>query len=122
MLNLVRVNSKARKHYPAAPTKYQVRFAACSSQGYNSITVYRDERDGTTTRGTTFVIGDTCEQSSYNLSYHGKIVKITDKAIHVQKEYGGCLKRMSVEEFCWRNFDFNAAESTRKNHEEMMYL
>ena len=120
------VMSKASKRhgvvYPSSPTEYQAYFGNFVKGGYDSITIHKAQRDGTIKQGVTLKVGDTCEQDSYNLSYHGTIIKITEKAIHVQKEYGGGVKRMSLYEFCWRNFDFDAAESTRKNYEEMMYL
>ena len=118
--------SKNRKHYPSAPTQYQVECSGVTKGGYNGITIFKDIRNSTGfEQGTSFVVGDEAEYSSYNLSYTGLITKITDKAVTIVAYPGSKIAvqhRLSIEEFCWRNFKFNAAETARKNHEEMMYI
>ena len=123
--NMTRVMSKARKNYPASPTKYFVACTGVSKAGYSGITIFEEGRDGVVKQGTTFALGDTAEYGSYNLSYTGEIVKITDKCVTIVCYPGSKMSRkhmLSVEEFCWRNKSFNAAETARRNSEEMMYL
>lgn len=128
MTNLIRVQTKARVRfgttYPAVDTEFQVECTGSSKSGYNSITVFRDMRDGTTHRGTTFVVGDTAEYDSYNLSYTGKIIKITDKTVTIAKTSGNGVKKhqLHINEFCWRNFNFNAADTAARNREESYSL
>jgi len=130
MANLIRVMSKARKYHgraiPASETKYQVECTGVSKSGYNSITVYVDERDGSTQRGASFVVGDVAEYDSYNLSYTGEITKITDKCVTIvaYKGHRGMEKahRLDLDTFCWRNHNFDAAETARQNAETSMYI
>lgn len=115
------VMSKARKNSPSVATEYFANFNA----NMTSVTISRTMRDGSVKTGTTFDIGDEAEYDSYNLSYTGKIVKITEKTISIVKYPGTTMARkhmLSLHEFAWRNFEFNAEETARKNSEEMMYL
>lgn len=124
--NMIRVMSKARKNRPSSPTQYFVACTGVSCGGYSGVTVFReDAKTKIVSQGTTFALGDTAEYGSYNLSYTGKITKITDKAVTIVAYPGSNMAkthRLSVEEFCWRNFKFDAAETARRNAEEMMYL
>jgi hypothetical protein len=130
MANLIRVMTKARKHLgraiPSEPTKYQVECTGVSKFGYNGITVFSDQRDGTVKQGTSFVVGDIAEYGSYNLSYTGEITKITDKCVTIvaYKGHRGMEEahRLDINEFCWRNHNFNAAETARQNAETSMYI
>ncbi len=73
----------------------------------------------------TFVIGDTAEYGSYNLSYTGKIVSITEKTVTIEEPYNynpPRRHRLKLREFSWRNYDFDAAETARRNSEAMYYL
>lgn len=70
----------------------------------------------------TFVMGDLAEYDSYNLSYYGKIVSITDKAVTIQKAHGGQKHRLNLYTFARRNYAFNADKTAKSNLEEMMYL
>lgn len=121
MPNLIRVMTKAHRHlgkdYPPKATDYQVEFA-----GKTGITVYRDDANGTPIKGTSFRVGDICEEDSYNLSYHATILKITDNTITVKTRIGNKIKRMSLDKFCWRNHKFDLGRSNQENSEEMMYL
>lgn len=113
------------KVYPASPTQYSVECTGVSKSGYNGITVFKDERDGTTVQGTSFVVGDTAEYGSYNLSYTGDIVKISDKCVTIVAWPGtrnAQIHRLSMNEFCWRNHTFNAEKTAARNAEEMMYI
>lgn len=55
-----------------------------------------------------------------NLSYTGAIKAITDKAVTITKY--GQNHRLNIYEFCWRNWDFNAAETAARNAETSMYI
>ena len=126
MANLIRVMTKARKFrgsevLPMA-TKYQVECTGVSKSGYGSITVFVDEQ-GVTKRGASFAVGDVAEYDSYNLSYTGKITKITDKCVSIVEPYrNGKTHRLDLDTFCWRNHNFNAAETARQNAETSMYI
>jgi len=70
----------------------------------------------------TFRIGDEVEYDSYNLSYTGHIVSIGAKTVTINTGRGEPKRRLKLEEFSWRNRRFDAEETRRKNHEEMMHL
>ena len=123
--NMVRVMSKARKNYPASPTKYFVACTGVSKAGYSGITVFEEGRDGVVKQGTTFALGDEAEYGSYNLSYTGTITKITEKCVTIVAYPNSNMSRthrLSLNEFCWRNWDFDAVATAKRNNEEMMYL
>jgi len=123
-MHLTPVYSKARKHYPAALTEYLVKCEAVAKGGYGRITVYRS-KGGVVEQGTTFELGDTAEYDSYNLKYTGKIVKITNKVVSITRYPGSNMAktyRLSLYEFCWRNFKFNAVETAQYNANESMYI
>lgn len=69
----------------------------------------------------TFRIGEQAEYDSYNLSYYGEIVSITEKTITVQ-ESGGRKHRMSLYSFASRNYDFDLATTQAKNSDTMNYI
>lgn len=71
----------------------------------------------------TFFEGDEAEYDSYNLSYTGKITKITDKAVTILPRYNTSkVKRLDLNTFAWRNHNFDSEETARKNHETSMYI
>jgi hypothetical protein len=120
---MVRVFTKATKRngvqQPAVPTEYLVDIGA----GNKSIQAFKD-KNGVLVCGTKFVIGDTAEYDSYNLSYVGMIESISEKTVTIVKTRGenAVKHRLNINEFCWRNFNFNADETWRRNSEEMMNL
>ena len=63
-----------------------------------------------------FEVGDEVEYDSFNLSYTGLIMAIGKKTVTVETSFKG-NKRLKAEEFGWRNWDFNAAETARRNAE-----
>jgi hypothetical protein len=63
-----------------------------------------------------FEVGDEVEYDSFNLSYTGPIVSIGKKTVTVESTFRG-KKRLKAEEFGWRNWNFNAAETARRNAE-----
>jgi hypothetical protein len=72
----------------------------------------------------TFKLGDTAEYGSYNLHYLGTIEKITDKGVTILPRYerNGKTKRLSLNEFMWRNHNFNLAEIEARNAETSMCI
>jgi len=69
----------------------------------------------------TFNIGDSAEYHSYNLKYVGKITAIKEKYIEIETMYKE-KTRLSIYEFSWRNWDFDAIKTAEYNAEESMYL
>ena len=111
--------SKARKNRPSEPTRYFVDITK------NSIAIFV-KKNGELVPGATFDIGDTAEYDSYNLQYLGTITKITEKCVTIVAYKGDPnmekTHRLDLNEFCWRNHDFNLTEITRRNHDTMMYI
>ena len=111
---MVQVMTPGRKRmgvvYPPTATEYAV-----DVRPGRSIQIYRN---GTAYRK--FDLGDEAEYDSFNLSYTGPITGITDKGVTIQK--WGRTHRLNIYEFCWRNWDFNAAETAARNAETSMYI
>jgi hypothetical protein len=63
-----------------------------------------------------FEVGDEVEYDSFNLSYTGPILAIGKKTVTVESSFKG-KKRLKAEEFGWRNWNFNAGETARRNAE-----
>lgn len=85
-----------------------------------SITIFRNG-----VQMTTFTMGDSAEYGSYNLRYTGPITKITDKTVQITAYPGTWGERrhnLSLHEFCYRNWDFNAEKVAAHNANEMMYI
>lgn len=114
------VMTKASKHRPSEPTKYFV------DQTKNGIAIFVQQKNGTLVPGSSFEVGDSAEYNSYNLRYVGTITKLTEKCVTIVAYKGrqGMEKthRLDLNEFCWRNYDFNLTEVTNKNHDTMMYI
>ena len=70
----------------------------------------------------TFRVGDTVEYDSFNLSYTGVIVSVGKKTVTVDPGRGGRKRRLAFHTFNWRNWDFDAEETARRNSEMMMTL
>jgi len=82
-----------------------------------SITVTREGHEPNT-----FLIGDAAEYDSWNLSYYGEIVSITDKTVTINPRYGERKRRLSLESFAWRNYNFDLDETVRQNSDTMNYI
>jgi hypothetical protein len=72
---------------------------------------FRDDRFVAMRR---FEVGDECEYDSFNLHYTGPILAIGKKTVTVESTFKG-KKRLKAEEFGWRNWNFNAGETARRN-------
>jgi hypothetical protein len=111
--------------YPASPTEYQAYFGKFVKGGYDSITMHKAQRDGSIKQGVTLRLGDEAEYDSYNLSYTGKITKITEKCVTIVAYPGSRnakTHRLDLNAFCWRNWDFDAVDTARKNSDTMNYI
>ena len=85
-----------------------------------SITVFRELAEGFSER--TFNIGDQAEHSSYNFSYYGPIVNITEKNVIVSDKTDRKTVRMPFERFAWRNWDFDVEAKAAENAETSYYI
>lgn len=67
---------------------------------------------------TTFEIGDMAEYDSYNLSYIGTIVSITEKGVTIRhRGEGSKTSRLKLAQFNWRNKHFDLDERRKRNSE-----
>jgi len=117
---LIAVKTKPRKQwgveYPPKDTDFQVEIVPNAS-----ISIFK--------KGTllnTFDMGSTAEYDSYNLSYMGKIVGISEKSVTIMAypDHPTMSKkhRLDLYSFCWRNANFDAVEAAKNNSEMMMTL
>ena len=81
-----------------------------------SITVIREGH-----KPNTFKIGDMAEHDSYNLSYYGVITQITEKTVTILDDCFG-KKRLKLDTFAWRNYDFDLGRVQAENHETSYYI
>jgi hypothetical protein len=117
------VFTKARNRrglvYPAQPTKYAIDI----NKSKDLIAIYEEGK--CTAR---FNLGDLAEYNSYNLSYLGKIIQITESTVTIEEPhnmYGenhGRRHRLNMNEFCWRNSGFDLAKTIKRNQEESYYI
>lgn len=72
----------------------------------------------------TFYIGDRAEYDSYNLKYTGLITAIKEKYIEITEpnRQRHAKHRLSIHEFSWRNWDFNAVKIANENADTMMTI
>lgn len=111
----ITVQTKARKHYPSRDTEYQV-----DLERNHSVIIYKNGQVSNS-----FKMGDEAEYGSYNLIYTGKITRITPKAIQITAYPGTSSERrhnLSLNEFCWRNYNFNAERVAAHNINELYYI
>lgn len=81
---------------------------------------YKNSRDSSTHFDKVFKIGDRAEYDSYNLNYTGKIVGIGPKSVTIKDH--GTKHRLTLHEFCWRNWDFDVERIARHNFSTAMTL
>jgi len=65
-----------------------------------------------------FRVGDIAEYDSYNLAYTAKISGITAKNVIFDARdtcARGKTKRLKIENFAWRNHDFDAVKTANEN-------
>lgn len=73
-----------------------------------------------TAKPVAFKVGDTCVVGSYNLIYTGPILGITEKNVIVTRH--GRKAHMKIEDFVFRNWDYNAKRIADENHETSMSI
>ena len=90
-----------------------------------SVEVHTHNSAGTLVNVKVFCVGDVAEYDSYNLSYTAPIKSITAKNVIFdtgsrfnRKE----TKRLNCDCFAWRNHDFDAVETARRNAETSTYI
>ena len=64
----------------------------------------------------TFLIGDEAEYDSYNFSYYGEILSITEKTVTIKPRYGNTNKRLKVRDFIWRNYNFSVEKAIEQRN------
>ena len=62
-----------------------------------------------------FCVGEKAVYDSYNLIYLGKITKITQKTVTIMPDRGGRSRRMTVEQFYNKNYDFDMEYISKNN-------
>lgn len=115
MSQIIKVQTKARKHYPSVDTKYTVEI-----ERNQSIVIFVDEVEVNR-----FNLGDEAEYGSYNLIYTGPITKITDKMVQITAYPNSRNEKkhnLDLSTFCWRNERFDAEKVAKHNMEEMYYI
>lgn len=69
-----------------------------------------------------FEIGDEAEYDSYNLKYTGTITNITEKTVTILPKYETKKRRLKIENFAWRNYNFDSLKVAAENFDTMMYI
>jgi hypothetical protein len=69
-----------------------------------------------------FSIGDEAEYDSYNLKYTGNIVSITEKTVTIKPKYENKNRRLKIDTFSWRNWNFDSEKVAAENSDTMNYI
>ena len=105
------------------PTGYFVQIAGKGAKATIQI-FYTDVNSKAPKRGRLFRVGDIAEWGSYNISYTGRILAITENTVtishHESDRIQGSKHRLKLYQFCWRNKTFDFAETQAANTIEMM--
>jgi len=81
----------------------------------NKITIMKSRKE--------FKVGDIAEYDSWNLKYTAKITSITQNSVTFDTlRSRGKKTRLQLNEFSYRNQNFDSEEWQKFNHEEMLYL
>jgi len=67
----------------------------------------------------TYRIGDEAEYDSFNLSYHGRITKISAKCVYIWNDMYNKESRLDLYKFSWRNHNWNLAKAVKETLEWM---
>lgn len=124
--NGIRVVEKTRTYRGVTTPARDTEFLIVIAPHKQSITVYREDQEGQVTDIRTFHVGDAASWGAYNITYIGTITKISDKVVSITQSrrtiMGENVKihRLSMYEFCWRNYRFNEERARRENSIEMM--
>jgi hypothetical protein len=87
-----------------------------------SIRIYGTQTNhinGPQTFDRTFNVGDVVEYDSFNLSYMGPVLAVGAKTIMVKCGIYKKARRMTLAQFCSRNWNLDLAQNTRRNSEWM---
>lgn len=82
-----------------------------------NITVIREGEEPNT-----FKVGDKAEYDSYNFSYYGPILSITDKTVTIYDNISNKKRRLGFDTFAWRNWNFNLDKAVADNIETSYYI
>ena len=66
-----------------------------------------------------FAIGDVAEYDSFNMSYCGTIVAITEKTVTIRETHSSAMRRLDLADFSRRNWNFDAEASAKRNADWM---
>ena len=115
-----------RKSNIHTPNQNTIMTTISMTIGYNNYIINIDPkksisitRDGNTN---TFKIGDTAEYDSYNLSYTGKIVSITEKIVTILPKYETKNRRLKIQDFTFRNWNFDLERINNENYVTSIYI
>lgn len=97
------------------------RFNVIISADRQSIKIYGLDYQGRPFENT-FSVKDFAEYDSYNLSYYGEILKISEKSVTIEEKYSTRKHRLDLYTFCSRNWDWNVEEASEKNSDTMNYI
>ena len=64
-----------------------------------------------------FAVGDFAEYDSYNLSFYGEIVSITEKTVTIRESHGTRVRKLSIPDFSSRNHDWSRDQAAKRNNE-----
>jgi hypothetical protein len=105
------------------PTGYYVQIEGKGAKATIQI-FYTDINDKQVKRGRLFRVGDIAEWGSYNISYTGRILSITNNTVtishHESNRVQGSTHRLKLHQFCWRNKTFDFEATQENNRVEMM--
>jgi hypothetical protein len=123
------VMSKARKQagqiYPSVKTKFEAAIEKNDSISIRCVDGYDTGKENT------FRLGEMAEYDSYNLSYYGPIVAISEKTISIISKYDQAkfargdkvrVHRLDLYSFAWRNISFDVIKQAASNAETSMYI
>lgn len=104
------------------PTGYYVNIEGKGDKA--TIQIFYTDYDQQVKRGRKFSVGDVAEWGSYNISYTGRILAITNNTVtishHESNRVDGQKHRLKLHQFCWRNKTFDFAATQESNRIEMM--
>lgn len=86
---------------------------------------FRNHADGPQEFDRKFEVGDWAEYDSYNLNYDGEIVGVGEKTVTILSypdSNSGRRHRLSLYDFCWRNWDYDKESVAAKNSDTMQRI
>ena len=119
-ITLIEIRSKSRKVHGIVHPGAAEKGANAEIEPGVFIRLFGTRYPGTPSARTydrTFKLGDLAEHDSYNLSYYGRIVAITEKTVTIEDDRGNqpSLRRLDIHTFNWRNWDFVCDGAAARN-------